>query len=474
MLRALQALVASCIIVAFCAATSNKYTVRKGDSLSGIAAKFHVSTSALLKANHLASPHRLSIGMQLSIPGAPSSKTAAAPAKTATYTVRKDENDWIIAKRAGVNVGALQNANPGVHWNRLQIGQKLRLPGVSKIVSSGKSSGRPVKAAASVNRSAGGRKYTVIKGDNDWVIASRLGTTPSKLRAANPNVRWTRLQIGQTLNAPSGARYANSGPGSIRSRTAIVAASVANLRKGPGKKYSVVASVRKGTSVAVLDRESDWYKLKLSSGRVGWVRGDLLKQQTSSRVARSSGSGKLSGSKQRVAYNERTGNAAVDKALSMIGTRYRWAMSSRSGTDCSGLTTYVYRSLGVSLPRRSSEQARVGGYVAKTDLRPGDLVFFRTNRGTRINHVGIYKGNGMFVHASSSKGSVRQDSLNDGYYLRRYATARRVKGAVVSKSNASHGERDVVAENVTEPEIHEKSSVKPVGVRSHGTDEIIK
>jgi cell wall-associated NlpC family hydrolase len=108
-----------------------------------------------------------------------------------------------------------------------------------------------------------------------------------------------------------------------------------------------------------------------------------------------------------------------------MGRPYRYGGSSSRGFDCSGFVLHVYRQVGVQLPHHSGAQARVGKPVSRQQLQPGDLVFFRT-RGSRISHVGIYIGNGKFIHASSARGRVRIDSLDDGYYKRRYAGARRI------------------------------------------------
>jgi len=102
---------------------------------------------------------------------------------------------------------------------------------------------------------------------------------------------------------------------------------------------------------------------------------------------------------------------------------------SRSGTDCSGFTSQVFRAQGVKLPRTSREQSTVGFRVGRDQLRPGDLVFFHTSRGSRITHVGIYVGNGKFIHASSSGGCVQVDSLLEDYYNNRFSTARRLMKA---------------------------------------------
>jgi cell wall-associated NlpC family hydrolase len=93
--------------------------------------------------------------------------------------------------------------------------------------------------------------------------------------------------------------------------------------------------------------------------------------------------------------------------------------------DCSGLVYRVLASHGIRAPHNSRALYRLGKSVAREDLQAGDLVFFHT-RGRGISHVGIYLGDGKFIHASSAKGRVRVDRLDEGYYARRYVGARRV------------------------------------------------
>ncbi|HEY0867942.1 MAG TPA: C40 family peptidase [Fimbriimonas sp.] len=125
----------------------------------------------------------------------------------------------------------------------------------------------------------------------------------------------------------------------------------------------------------------------------------------------------------------------IKTAKGFRGVRYRWGGTSRSGVDCSGFTTQVFRAHGLRLPRTSVEQARVGKPV-KGGLQAGDLVFFRTTRGSRISHVGIYIGNGKFIHASSGGGKVQVNSLREGYYRSRFVTARRVVNSSVGTEAA--------------------------------------
>lgn len=119
------------------------------------------------------------------------------------------------------------------------------------------------------------------------------------------------------------------------------------------------------------------------------------------------------------------------RAIGLVGTPYRWGGNTPdSGFDCSGLIGYVYRdAAGLQLPRTTREMSALRvPQVPRQQLRSGDLLFFATNGGRQVSHAGIYVGEGRFVHAPSSGGTVRLDSLGDGYWHQRYLAARRVLG----------------------------------------------
>jgi cell wall-associated NlpC family hydrolase len=119
------------------------------------------------------------------------------------------------------------------------------------------------------------------------------------------------------------------------------------------------------------------------------------------------------------------GRAVLDAAESRLGAPYRYGGAGPDAFDCSGLVTYAYRQLGVAVPRTAAQQFAAATPVPRGELRPGDLVFFRLE-GRDVTHVGIYAGDGRFVHAPQSGGNVRMARLDDEYFGRRYAGAGRL------------------------------------------------
>lgn len=125
------------------------------------------------------------------------------------------------------------------------------------------------------------------------------------------------------------------------------------------------------------------------------------------------------------------GNAddVLFRALGLVGTPYRYGGNTPDGGfDCSGLIGYVYRdAAGIRLPRTTREliSMRAPG-IGRDALQSGDLVFFATNGGSQVSHAGIYVGDGRFVHAPSSGGTVRLDSMSNTYWQRTYLNAKRV------------------------------------------------
>lgn len=133
-------------------------------------------------------------------------------------------------------------------------------------------------------------------------------------------------------------------------------------------------------------------------------------------------------------------NSVLMRALGLVGTPYRYGGNTpESGFDCSGLVTYVFRDvLDLRLPRTSRELAAVQGpRIAPERLAAGDLVFFGSSGN--VSHVGIYVGEGRFVHAPSSGGTVRLDHLDGSYWRDHYSGAKRVLNGSLSNNVTSVG-----------------------------------
>jgi cell wall-associated NlpC family hydrolase len=116
---------------------------------------------------------------------------------------------------------------------------------------------------------------------------------------------------------------------------------------------------------------------------------------------------------------------AADVALSMLGKPYRYGGNTPKGFDCSGLVNYSFGQAGIRVSRETRTLRQEATLVRTTALRRGDLVFF-DQEGKKYSHVGIYLGAGRFVHAPSSGGRVRMDSLEADYWRRHFVEARRI------------------------------------------------
>lgn len=271
-------------------------------------------------------------------------------------------------------------------------------------------------------------KHKVQKGENDWTISKKYDITVSQLHAANPGIDWTKLQIGQQINLPSGTEPIGD-VATIRTSRAMINTDNVRIRSEASTDSRVKTTVGRGTIATVLERDGAWYLLRFPRGTEGWVRGDLLKAVSDS-TPEPKKSEKGTAPKS---INGDLASAVVQTALDQQGIRYSWGGTSRGGFDCSGLFYYVFKKHNIKLPRTSSEMSQFGTYVSKEDLQPGDLLFYKTGRSRRVNHVAMYIGNGKIIHASSYKHKVVVVPLAD--YTSPYAGARRIPALQVDTTD---------------------------------------
>lgn len=281
------------------------------------------------------------------------------------------------------------------------------------------SSGLRLRASASadsqvINTAANGDNVVIIRQKGDWYLVDY-----------NLDIGYMSadyIQVKERENVELG--YGSVNP------------YLANLRSGPSTSHSVVAKASSGDKVFIFGFNCGWYKVKYD-GKIGYIRSDLvtLKEVPYENSGTSKTNGGASGSSSKSSSsgsssssNTSLGEQIAATAKKYIGCAYIFGGTSPSGFDCSGFVQYVYKLYGYNLYRTADVQLNNGSSVSRSELRPGDLVFFaRTyNTSAAASHVGIYIGNGQFVHAANSSDGVKTSSLSESYYDSRYVGARRI------------------------------------------------
>ncbi|NTW72216.1 MAG: LysM peptidoglycan-binding domain-containing protein [Eubacteriaceae bacterium] len=279
-------------------------------------------------------------------------------------------------------------------------------------------------ALNAVNQNGGQvQTYTVAQGDNAWNISRAFKTGIRTIQEANPDKDITNIKPGETINLSTDSPLIDV----TITTTQIDKAAIGftTEKQSDGTQYT-------GVSKVVQEGQNGEKEVKKTvTYRNGNIESEVILEETiikapvakivmeGTKIRPAKVSRSASSRTAAPTYNGDLGSAIVATAKHYIGTPYRSGGSTPAGFDCSGFTSYVYRQYGISLPRTSGGQASAGGYVAKSDLRPGDLVIFS-------GHVGIYVGNNSFIHSPSPGKSVMISSLGDSYWRSTYISGRRV------------------------------------------------
>lgn len=227
--------------------------------------------------------------------------------------------------------------------------------------------------------------------------------------------------------------------------TGEITSSDVRMRAKNNTSSDILGTYKKGTKVDIIGINAGWFKVVVS-GKTGYIRSDLMSITGAPSSTNNGGnnSGNNSGYQDtsvgmygvsadgEVVLGEgeasELGQKIVDLALKYVGYKYVYgAESPREGFDCSGLVYYVYGQFGYKLERRASLQYKNNGTtVSKSKLQVGDLVFFSSNGGVSVTHVGIYIGGNKFVHASNSTVGVIISDLTTNYYTKCWFGAKRI------------------------------------------------
>ena len=225
---------------------------------------------------------------------------------------------------------------------------------------------------------------------------------------------------GSGSGSSSSSNQSSSSSSSTSRTGKIVCDTSVNFRSQPNTSCSIIGSLYNGATVTILSSENGWYKATYN-GKTGYISADYVTvtsgQASDSAVSKPSNS---------VSYNGTSAKrkAVIEYAAQFLGTPYVYGGSTPSGFDCSGFTSYVFANTVGSIPRVAQAQFDATTRVSMSELKPGDLVFFGSSASS-ISHVGIYVGDGKFIHSPHTGDVVKYDSLS-GYYSNRFQGGGRV------------------------------------------------
>lgn len=193
-----------------------------------------------------------------------------------------------------------------------------------------------------------------------------------------------------------------------------------NMRSAPNATADKVAVLPNSTVVDIIGVNGNWLKVTYSD-KTGYVSSDYMITVKDSGGSRGDGT--------VAASNSSLAQQIIDYAKTFMGVPYRYGASGPNSFDCSGYTSYIYAHFGYTLNRSASDQLSNGTKVASmSELQPGDLVFFNDGSTRKAaSHVGMYIGNGQFIHASTNGvGQIQVNELFTGYYSRVYIGGRHI------------------------------------------------
>lgn len=217
-----------------------------------------------------------------------------------------------------------------------------------------------------------------------------------------------------------------------------------NMRTGPSTAHARAAVASKGDKCYIIGLNNGWYKVIYNS-KICYIRSDFVsltefpyENKDSANSPKFFRYGKTTGIAPSAAVLNGNASSSSTKPVNVsgaqilaeaqkyLGVRYVNGGASPSGFDCSGLTYYVLKTLGFAPYRTPADQYKQGSFVEKAKLQPGDIVFFANTYGSGISHVGIYAGNGQFIHSPNSRSTVSYSDLTSGYWAEHYYGARRM------------------------------------------------
>lgn len=216
---------------------------------------------------------------------------------------------------------------------------------------------------------------------------------------------------------------------SVEAVTGKVTASVLNVRNQPSTSSKIEGKLFNAQTVRILSKSGQWYMLKTPDSSIGWVYSEYVAlDKPLTEINETTSRDNILSRGVEFSRNSAIGEEIAEYSKKFLGVPYKWGGATPDGFDCSGLTYYIYKQFGITLNRTAEGQSAQGVYVDKSELKPGDLIFFDTN-GTNdgeVTHDGMYIGNNQFIHSANSRTLVSITDLSESYYSSTYVKAKRI------------------------------------------------
>ena len=441
-------------------ATSNSASAigtTRAQSSAAITPSFSASSARNFAANATSTRSSASISTNTDL----SSRMSASGSisKSFVYVVQAGDTLESIAQRHTqfgypVTAQAIRNKNAGT--NALAVGRTLIIPvGTTRLISTEAAVVSTPNAANQESLPTPDTRQAPLFSISNAPVAStpkaasRRGPTALGSRGYTPSSNYdrggNRLDGARLLDPSQDATVTGTPLGRMRSRVpqtaapravnpsaqvARIAKAGARIRRLPDAGATTLYKCSTGTEIAVTKQSGEWSAILMSDRSTGWIPTRFLKF-TGQSVDISTQVVAAASYSSAGDYSVRAGdgrwsstNPMVAQALGWMGTPYVYGGTSRRGIDCSAMIQNSFRSCGYRLPRTAAEQARVGTPIAPSNLQPGDRLYFSAS-GTRVDHTGLYMGDGLFVHASGRGRSVIVSKLFDRRNWNIYTGARR-------------------------------------------------
>ncbi|MFH7017157.1 LysM peptidoglycan-binding domain-containing protein [Flavobacterium sp. FlaQc-47] len=455
-----------------------RHKISKGENLSVIAKKYGVKTKDIEEANPDA-PKVLKLNSVLLIPNVnkksttKKTETVASTIPTATlssdiHEVQEKETLWSISKKYNVSVDDLKKANPSLENDGLKIGQKLNIASKTIALTPTTNKNQNIEKPELISSTDVEVVVEVKPKETKYLIAKKYGITVAELERQNPYIKG-KLPVGYVLKIKTSKEKADLAQALNTTQNQVadkaVVTSENTIKNGELKPEIVSANSnvdivvevqpketkfaiakRYGLTVAELERQNPFIKGKLPVGYVLKINTSKEKAEaaqalnptspelennssTPTQVADNSEIKRDTTTIFRVSNHSDLVNQLIMNATGNIGTRYRSGGTTKAGFDCSGLMICTFNNFDIKLPRSSIEQSRIGTKVDTDEAQKGDLIFFKTNGRSQINHVGmvveVADGEIKFVH-SSTHGGVMISSTKEAYYQRTFSQVNRI------------------------------------------------